>query len=135
MALLVIVGHFLDHELGSGRDPEAAAGASTRLSDLPPDLTDTLPPARPLALRAGRPGSADDLDDAAGTMDRDGVRTYVVRPGDSFASIARKIYGDSSAWRIIFEANRNLVPSVSKLQVGTTLRIPPAPPTRRPPRG
>ena len=54
-------------------------------------------------------------------------RTFIVRDGDSLSTIALAVYGDASQWRPIFEANRDVVPSESQLQVGQTLRIPPLP--------
>ena len=50
--------------------------------------------------------------------------TYVVQPGDSLLSIARVLYGDSDAHRQIFEANRDLLPSIDAIQTGQTLRLP-----------
>lgn len=50
---------------------------------------------------------------------------YTVRPGDTLTGIARQIYGTSSAWRIILEANRDVVSSPRQLAVGTVLSLPP----------
>lgn len=60
-------------------------------------------------------------------------RTYIVRDGDSLSTIAATVYGDASQWRPIFDANRDVLPSESQLQIGQTLRIPPLPPTPTPP--
>ena len=56
-------------------------------------------------------------------------RTYTVRSGDTLSSIAAQVYGDASAWRPIFEANRDRLTSPEALQVGGVLRIPPRAPT------
>ena len=56
-------------------------------------------------------------------------RTFIVRDGDSLSTIAFTVYGDASQWRPIFDANRDVLPSESQLQIGQTLRIPPPPPT------
>lgn len=54
-------------------------------------------------------------------------RTFIVRDGDSLSTIALAVYGDASQWRPIFEANRDVLPSESQLQIGQTLRIPALP--------
>lgn len=51
-------------------------------------------------------------------------RTYRVRRGDSFASIATQVYGDANEWRRIYEANRDAVPNKDTVPVGTVLVIP-----------
>ena len=54
-----------------------------------------------------------------------GVRTYVVRKGDSLYGLARRFYnGDHTKWRGIWEANRTRVPDKDVLPVGTRLIIP-----------
>lgn len=50
--------------------------------------------------------------------------TYVVQPGDSLLSIARALYGNSDAYQQIFDANRDLLPSIDAIQTGQTLRLP-----------
>ena len=50
--------------------------------------------------------------------------TYVVQPGDSLLSIARALYGNSDAYQQIFDANRDLLPSIDAIQTGQTLRSP-----------
>jgi LysM repeat protein len=51
-------------------------------------------------------------------------RTYVVRDGDTLASISRKFYKSSAKWKKIREANRNTVDDPGKLKAGQTLTIP-----------
>ena len=52
--------------------------------------------------------------------------TYVVQKGDALWSIAAKpeIYGKASAWRRIYDANRDVLKSPDKLKAGMTLKIP-----------
>lgn len=52
---------------------------------------------------------------------------YVVQPGDTLWSIAQRLYGDGKLWKVIYEANRDRIPAVSEMKVGTELRIPPRP--------
>ena len=49
---------------------------------------------------------------------------YHVVAGDTLTKIATKFYGDSSKWDVLFEANRNTLPSPGDLRVGQTLVIP-----------
>ena len=51
-------------------------------------------------------------------------RTYVVRHGDTLASISRKFYKSSAQWKKIRDANRNTVDDPGKLKAGQTLTIP-----------
>lgn len=51
-------------------------------------------------------------------------RTYVVRDGDTLASISRKFYKSSGKWKKIRDANRNTVDDPGKLKAGQTLTIP-----------
>lgn len=50
--------------------------------------------------------------------------TYVVREGDTLASISRRFYKSSGRWKKIRDANRNVIPDPAKLKPGTTLTIP-----------
>lgn len=51
-------------------------------------------------------------------------KTYVVQKGDTLSSIARKLYGDSKKWKVIWDANKSVIPNKDKLTVGTKLTIP-----------
>ena len=51
-------------------------------------------------------------------------RTYVVREGDTLASISRKFYKTSGHWKKIRNANRSSVDDPGKLKPGQTLTIP-----------
>jgi LysM repeat protein len=54
-------------------------------------------------------------------------RTYTVQPGDTLSLIARQEYGDAQLWRIIFEANQDILSDPSRLRPGQVLKIPPKP--------
>lgn len=50
--------------------------------------------------------------------------TYVVIRSDSLWRIAQKQYGNGSLWRLIYEANQDIVNDPSRIWVGQTLNIP-----------
>jgi LysM repeat protein len=50
--------------------------------------------------------------------------TYVVREGDTLASISRKFYKSSGRWKKIRDANKNVIDNPAKLKPGMTLTIP-----------
>jgi 5'-nucleotidase len=58
---------------------------------------------------------------AAGRLS-DGV--YHVEAGDMLGKIAQRFYGSASKWRLIYEANRDVLASPDDLHVGMALRIP-----------
>jgi nucleoid-associated protein YgaU len=64
----------------------------------------------------GEPSAAD----AAG-----GGRTYRVKPGDSFYSIAKKELGDASRWKELFALNKQAVKGdATNLQIGQIVKLP-----------
>ena len=53
-------------------------------------------------------------------------KVYVVEEGDTLAVIANKVYGDSSLWQKIFEANKDVIGNdPDHIQIGMKLKIPP----------
>ena len=58
------------------------------------------------------------------TLSRNIGNTYVVRPGDSLASIAVKYYGSTDAVNNIFWANKDRVTDPDQLRVGQTIFLP-----------
>lgn len=53
-----------------------------------------------------------------------GNEIYAVKRGDTLSRIAAKVYGNGSKWRNIYNANRNVLASPEKLEVGMKLQIP-----------
>ncbi len=67
--------------------------------------------------------------EAPNTPDASPEIEYVVRSGDTLSEISQRIYGRSSLWRIIRDANREKVGDEGQLiRPGMTLTIPPPPP-------
>ena len=52
------------------------------------------------------------------------TRTYTVVSGDSLSKIAKKIYGDASRWKEIFEANTDKIKNPDLIHPGQVLKIP-----------
>jgi nucleoid-associated protein YgaU len=57
----------------------------------------------------------------------DGWRTYTIQPGDTLSSVAKQMYGEAHLWRIIFEANRDILDDPGQIHPGQELKIPPKP--------
>jgi len=51
-------------------------------------------------------------------------RTYIVEPGDSFWTIADKLFNDASLWKEIWKANMQRFPRPDMLKEGATIIIP-----------
>ncbi|MCX7703835.1 MAG: LysM peptidoglycan-binding domain-containing protein [Planctomycetota bacterium] len=51
-------------------------------------------------------------------------KTYVVEKNDSYWLIAKKVYGDGSKWKRIYDANRDICPRPDDLHPGLKLTIP-----------
>ena len=80
----------------------------------------TIPPKTTGGAAPGRSPGAEDVKPGRG-------RQYTIVKGDTLTSIARNIYGDSSATRIsaIFDANRDKMSSVNTLpKIGTVILLP-----------
>lgn len=54
-------------------------------------------------------------------------RVYTVQAGDTLSAIAQQMYGQSSLWRIIYEANQDTLSDPSRIRPGQELKIPPKP--------
>ncbi len=50
--------------------------------------------------------------------------TYIVQRGDTLSKISQKCYGTSQRWKEILDANKDKIPNVNGLKVGTKLVIP-----------
>jgi nucleoid-associated protein YgaU len=54
-----------------------------------------------------------------------------VRSGDSLWRIARRIYGRSQHWKLLYEHNRERLPDPRRLTPGQELLLPPNPEAAR----
>lgn len=51
-------------------------------------------------------------------------QTYTTQSGDNLWKLAQRFYGDGRRWKVIYQANRDLLPSSSEVPVGVVLVIP-----------
>lgn len=51
-------------------------------------------------------------------------KTYTVKAGDTLSKIAREQYGDANQWDKIYQANKDILQSPHKIQIGQELKIP-----------
>jgi nucleoid-associated protein YgaU len=61
---------------------------------------------------------------ATSSPDATGPRTYKVASGDTLAKISKKLYGTSTRWQQILDANHDKLHSDKSLRVGMELKIP-----------
>jgi len=82
--------------------------------------------------RDAMPDDEPDFSDVQGgsssiSTDEQVDRTYTVRPGDSLSKIAKALMGDAKKWRVLYDANKDVVGGNPDLiQPGQVLKIPKA---------
>jgi len=95
------------------------------------DIAQANPTLDPKRLQVGQVIVLPDLDGNGGAGDeprppapgRD--QTYTVRPGDNLSRIAKRFYGDTEKWDLIYARNRKTIgPTPDSLKVGMELVIP-----------
>lgn len=52
------------------------------------------------------------------------LETYTVKEGDTLSRIASKVYGDTSKWDVLFQANRNILSRPESVRPGQVLVVP-----------
>ncbi len=62
--------------------------------------------------------------EVAGVRDDSEAHYYTIVKGDSLSKIAKKIYGDPMKYKIIFEANREVIKDPDLIYPGQKIRIP-----------
>jgi nucleoid-associated protein YgaU len=83
----------------------------------------TIPPAGKAKEHFDGPSTAK-AEDLPKTVDKSKVKTYTIKSGDSFSSIAREHLGSKSRWKEIFELNKAKISKPQNLRVGQTIYLP-----------
>jgi len=76
------------------------------------------------AAAGGRGGPAIGLTHANEPAAASGVRTHVVKKGETLSHIAQHYYGKASEYHRIFDANRDKLSDPDKIREGVELKIP-----------
>jgi nucleoid-associated protein YgaU len=50
---------------------------------------------------------------------------YQVQSGDTLSKIAKRVYGDASEWKRIWEANKDTIPNPDLIHPGQQINLPP----------
>jgi nucleoid-associated protein YgaU len=77
-------------------------------------------------VRSGSSSSAPETPARPDAREALGGTRYTVRKGDTLSAIAKREYGDASAWRRIYEANRDTISNPDLIHPGQELTIPAA---------
>ena len=84
--------------------------------------------ATPVSLQMGFPGAFNEAPMESGTPTPERRATaYAVCDGDDLTSIATRFYGHPAAAQMVYEANRDRLPSPDLLPIGVVLVLPPPP--------
>lgn len=107
--------------------PKTREPAKTELPKPPPQVIRVEPAPRPVVTSvppASRESQASSPKSSTGEIRRGGPQasTYTIAPGDTFSSIALKLYGDSARWIAIAKANPLVDPV--RLKVGQIIKLP-----------
>jgi nucleoid-associated protein YgaU len=54
-------------------------------------------------------------------------KTYTIQPDDTLWEISKRFYGSGAKWKLIAEANKDVIPNPDRPPRGVTIRIPPEP--------
>ena len=79
---------------------------------------------RQVVMRGDAPAVAERATADGARRVEDGSRRVEVRAGDSLYRIAEREYGNGGRWRVIYQANRDVIDEPSMLQPGMKLMIP-----------
>ena len=77
------------------------------------------------ALIAGNVKGVEQVDDSGLTFPKPATaRFYTIEKGDSLSKIAKHYYGDAMKYKLLFEANREVIKDPDKIYPGQVIRVP-----------
>jgi len=104
-------------EEGNGHEePDPIPAPSSRPGPIRPSAALLPTPAEVTAPDTPREKTPEEIEEAE--------TRYTVKSGDTLAGIAEKFYGDLTAWKRIYQANRDKLANPNALKVGQELIIP-----------
>jgi nucleoid-associated protein YgaU len=53
-----------------------------------------------------------------------GTDSYTIKKGDTLSAIAQDYYGQASAWKLVFEANRDVLDDPDRIHPGQVIKLP-----------
>ena len=53
-----------------------------------------------------------------------GTDSYTIKRGDTLSAIAKSYYGEASAWKLVFEANREVIDDPDLIHPGQVIKLP-----------
>lgn len=124
---------------GPARRTAPPSGGATPTAGVTPGATRPDPQAgRPLASAApasstSKSASSPDFSNVRGgsstapATPSNQPRTHTVERGDTLSKIAQQVYGRADRWKLIFDANRNLLDDPDRIHPGQVLVLPDAP--------
>jgi nucleoid-associated protein YgaU len=124
LAAMLFGSPTVEPEVAANDVVEATAELPTAAStETPPAAPSTAAkaPAAPAVVPAAEPTPAPV---EAAAVEPVGSVVHTVKKGETLGHIAREYYGKSSEWKRILDANREVLPSASKLQPGMKLKVP-----------
>jgi nucleoid-associated protein YgaU len=139
----VIPPSFRDRVVRSGETMETIARAEFGDASMWTVIASANPRVDPMKMRAGmtlripldptniqgkpNPAIAESTVTPETTSTESARIEYIVRSGDTLGGIARTYYNSAAKWRIILDANRDILSRPEQLRPGMKLVIPPAP--------
>lgn len=104
---------------------QLASQSGATVADLPVPVVDYAPAGPPPAARESFQIIPENrINSPWGPANSPGQRFHRVRKGETLMSIAGKLYGNKSAWKKIYDANRDVISNPNRVKSGTSLRIP-----------
>jgi LysM repeat protein len=110
----------------ANESPSRFTRDSTSEADASPHLAaGAAPKQTPLSAAPSAMSSDEATSEISPPSEPTGTRYYTVQTGDTLYSIARRVYGEGKYWRVIYDANKNLIQDPVQLKLTWKLELPP----------